>query len=231
MELIHESHQVHFFSNNLDVEPNAQVITAINEQLPEFKWVPVSGTELNPITGEKRNFLTMECIIESVVRMRLEFTREDLVLNVDGCNIDDLQKIVRRIHTQLSALFRLKQANRLSVISSKLYQAPKEQYEALYKKLFTYQGVNPFEWDNRIVERKQVRNSEQINSISSIRRLEIVAPTFNGGAPTDVICVDFDSNTIHQNNQRRFDLRSADNTYQDLFDNNRQLAENVKRYF
>lgn len=230
MELIHQAHQVHFFANNLDVEPNAQVISTINNYLPEFKLVPSSAMEINPVTSDRRNFLVMDGK-SGANRVRIEFLREDIVFHVEGSPLEEFRQLADNVHNKLAEIFRFKQANRLSIISSRVYLGDEQEYQNLYKKLFTYKKISPFEWDNRIAERKVILGVEQINSISLIKRAEITSPVIRNGQPTDVICVELDINTIYQNQDRRFNFENAKPIYDALFQESEHLTEELQRYF
>ncbi|RBM83958.1 hypothetical protein DLR74_18315 [Vibrio paracholerae] len=132
----------------------------------------------------------------------------------------------------LGQLFPFKRGNRISVLNSKFYSGTTEQYEKLYKSLFTYQQATPFEWDNRIVERRTLETSqEQINSISMIRRVEFSSPFINKGVQQDMVVFDLDSNTIYQNTSNRFGLVDSLRVYEELYQNNSRLTTELQRYF
>lgn len=230
MKLDHESHQLHFFSNNADIEANSLFISAMTHSLSEqLSVVPNTGREFEPIQGIQRDFLILTT---PDGRVRIEFPSNEIVISKEGGSLDEFQELCVKILDSLSTLFPMKHANRISVLSSKYYSGSTEDYDELYRKLFTYKAVQPFEWDNRIVQRLTLENSkEEINSISAIRRVEAQGPFTKKGQSKDIIVVDTDSNTIYQNKEFRFSLFNSLETFKELFSNTHSVLDKLNRYF
>lgn len=92
--------------------------------------------------------------------------------------------------------------------------------------------AEPFEWGNRIVERKELPESKEIiNSISAIRRCEVKSPFIDGGRQQDIIAMEIDSNTRHQNSAMRFSTADARLVFAELYNNNDSLTSALGRYF
>lgn len=230
MELIHQNHHLHFFSNNSDIDPSSSVIRALRHALPEHQLVPVPSSEFNTATGQNREYLTL---VTPDQKLRLELPSNEIIIYSFGNeDQEEFKNTAYKIINGLSTLFPLKMANRLSVLNSMYFKSDVEQYEKLYEKLFTYRNANPFEWDNRIVERRTLSQSnEMINSISSIRRAVLNSQFFNNGSPIDLINFDIDSNTIFQNKDRRFTLSESHFVIDELFENNKRIIRELERYF
>ncbi|PNH96735.1 hypothetical protein [Vibrio diazotrophicus] len=231
MELLHETHQLHFFSNNSDIEPTAPFINAFKRELQAFNLVPVSGNELNfsGAGGKQRQFLVL---ITPDNKLRIEFPTSEVVVVVEGGTIEEFREISNSVLSALEKLFPMKMANRLSILNSKYFRSDVDGYRSLYQKLFTYKDAEPFEWDNRIVERKELPESKElINSISTIRRCEVRSPFIDGGRQQDIIAIEMDSNTIHQNSEMRFSISDSRQVFAELFNCNDSLILALGRYF
>ncbi|EEY3949026.1 TPA: hypothetical protein KL340_004971 [Escherichia coli] len=125
----------------------------------------------------------------------------------------------------------MKKGNRIAVLNSRIYQGDESVYFSLYNALFTYKGVNPFEWDNRIAVRKNIEEyQEEINSISTIRRAEISAPFLNNGMPSDCVLFETDTNTLPQNGYMRFGWDEYIRVLELLCQDNLKTIDNLQRY-
>lgn len=230
MKLDHESHQLHFFSNNTDIEANSLFVSAMTHNLSEhLELVPNTGREFEPMKGTQRDFLVLTTPDGKV---RIEFPSNEIVIFQEGGSLDEFQGLSFNILNSLNTLFPMKHANRISVLSSKYYSGSTENYDVLYRELFTYKTAQPFEWDNRIVQRLTLEHSkEEINSISAIRRVEAQGPFTTKGQSKDIIAVDIDSNTIYQNKEFRFSLANSLDTFNELFHNTHNVSSELNRYF
>lgn len=229
VNLLHESHQLHFFVNNTDIESTPSLISAIKEQFPDFQLVPTYGKEFNPVSGDQKDILIL---VSSDHSLRIEFPSHEILILKEGGTQEEFKELSFEIVRGLSDLFRFKMGNRVSILSTKFYQGSKEQYEELYKSLFTYKQATPFEWDNRVVERLELPDSkESINSISAIRRIGVRSPHINNGNETDLIVFELDSNTAYQSAKNRFGLTNCLGVYDELYKNNIRLTKELTRYF
>ncbi|EGQ9716316.1 hypothetical protein FWP28_18795 [Vibrio alginolyticus] len=231
MELLHETHQLHFFSKNSDIEPTAPFINAFKNELQAFNLVPVSGNELNlsGSVGQQRQYLIL---MTPDNKLRIEFPTSEVVVIVEGGTLEEFRDISSTVLSALEKLFPMKMANRLSILNSKYFRSNVDSYSRLYHKLFTYKDAEPFEWDNRIVERKELPESKElINSISTIRRCEVKTPFIDGGRQQDIIAMEIDSNTLHQHSSMRFSIPEARRVFSELYDNNDSLTSALVRYF
>ncbi|HCG6859037.1 TPA: hypothetical protein N2726_004597 [Vibrio parahaemolyticus] len=230
MKLEHESHQLHFFSNNNDIEANSLFVSAMTQNLSEhLSLVPNTGREFEPMKGLQRDFLVLTT---PDGKTRIEFPSNETVIFKEGGTLDEFQELCIKILSSLNKLFPMKHANRLSVLTSKFYSGSEENYNNLYRELFTYRSAQPFEWDNRIVQRLTLeRSGEKINSISAIRRLEVQGPFSMKGQPKDMIVVDIDTNTIFQNKDFRFSLSNSTGVFEELFSSTHSVSSELSRYF
>lgn len=231
MKLLHENHQLHFFSNNLDVEPSAALISEFNSQFEKHGLVPIVGNEvsINGNSGNQRQYLIM---MTPDNKLRIEMPSTEIVIFREGCTQEKFQELTIEVLSGLKKLFPMKKANRLSVLNSKFFKGTEEEYRERYKKLFTYRKAEPFEWDNRIVQKKKLeKEDEVINSISTVRRCAVRSQEIEGGKSLDVIAFDIDSNTISQKNDMRFTINESKSVFEELFANNSTLTNEFGRYF
>ncbi|MEJ5115003.1 hypothetical protein [Erwinia billingiae] len=228
MKLIEQTHQVNFFTNNSDVVPNTITIGSLLERLGKFGLIPTFGQEINAISGEKKQILIM---MDSNQKIRIEFPSHGILFNGLGGEPQEFIELVLSISKELQTVFPVKKGNRIAVLNSRIYQGSDDAYSTLYDKLFTFKGVNPFEWDNRIAIRKEIQDyKEEINSISTVRRTEIAAPFLNNGMPSDCVFFDTDTNTLPQNAHVRFSWEEFSRVLGLLQNDNLKSIESLNRY-
>ena len=228
MKLIEQTHQINFFTNNNDIVPNPLTIGAVLDKIGKFGFVPTFGQEINAITGEKKQILIM---VDTNQTIRVEFPSHGIIFNGLGGDPQEFSEMVLSISRELQNVFPMKKGNRIAVLNSRIYQGDESVYSSLYNALFTYKGVNPFEWDNRIAVRKNIEEyQEEINSISTIRRTEISAPFLNNGMPSDCVLFETDTNTLPQNGYMRFGWDEYIRVLELLCRDNLKTIENLHRY-
>lgn len=229
MNIAHESHQLHYFVNNSDIEAIPQLVSALRERFKDLNLAPTFGQEFNPISGKKRDILVLSSVDKT---LSIEFPRNEILVIKEGGNQKEFKELTIRLLTGIGEFFPFKRGNRISVINSKFYTGSEDEYNSVYNNLFTYTKATPFEWDNRIAERKNLEKSkEEINSISTIRRLEYQHKFIDKGEIKDIIIFEIDSNTIYQNTSNRFGLIDSLEVYDELYANNELLSTELKRYF
>ncbi|MBE8607924.1 hypothetical protein [Vibrio sp. OPT10] len=228
MNLLHQSHQAFFFCNNEDISPTPPIIGALLQALGRFNLIPTIGTEFIANTGTKRQFVIM---VNSDESRRVEFLSNGISIQGQGTSADAFLHDVINFMESLQSVFPGKKSNRISLLNTRIFNGTPEQYDALYKNLFTFTQVSPFEWDNRIVEKKTLPNSsETINSISSIRRCEIKVPQLNNGQSIDSALFEIDSNTVPEHSNLRFGFEDAIAIWKELSENNQALIGQLSRY-
>lgn len=228
MKLLQQTHQVNFFTNNEEIKTSNPVINLLMERLAKFHLMPTYGQEINATTGEKRPIFAM---MDFEQKFKVEFPSHGILINCLSTDFDDFFNSALDVLNVLQSCFPAKKGNRIAVLSTTIYKASEETYEELYTELFTYHAVKPFEWDNRIALRKKIKNfDEEVNSISSIKRGEIVAPFLNSGIPTDCIVFETDTNTLPQNGVMRFNWEDTIHVAQALCADNKINMERLSRY-
>ncbi len=228
MNLFHQSHQAFFFCNNEDIGPTPPIISALLQALGKFNLIPTIGTEFIASTGAKRQFVIM---VNSDESRRVEFLSNGISIQGQDTSADTFLNDVINFMESLQSVFPGKKSHRISLLSTRIFNGTVEQYEELYKQLFTFTQISPFEWDNRIVERKTLPNSgEMINSISSIRRCEVKIPQVNNGQSIDSALFEIDSNTIPEHSNLRFSFVDAISIWRELSENNQTLIGQLTRY-
>lgn len=228
MKQITQSHQAFFFCNNENTAPTPPNISALMAALGKFELIPTIGNEFQTQTGAKRQFIVM---VNSDETIRLEMPSSGISLVKQGGTRESFYELTRNVFNALQSVYPEKKANRISLLNTSFFQGNTEEYEALYNELFTYKDIKPFEWDNRIVEKRELDNSEEkINSISTVRRCENRIAGVNNGNLTDLIVFDIDSNTDAHNNSFRFTFDAALTVWEGLFTNNERLTELLQRY-
>lgn len=228
MKEITQTHQAFFFCNNENTAPTPPNISALMAALGKFELIPTVGNEFQTQTGAKRQFIVM---VNSDETVRLELPSSGISLVKQGGTRESFYELTRNVFNALQSVFPEKKANRISLLNSAYFQGSVEEYEALYNRLFTYNDIKPFEWDNRIVEKRNLEKSEEkINSISIVRRCENRISDFNNGNLTDLIVFDIDSNTDAHNSSFRFTFDAALAVWEELYTNNERLTELLQRY-
>lgn len=228
MDLVQESHQIIFFTDNSDITTAPPIIVSILTAISKYNLIPTFGQELNGFTGEKKQILIMT---NSEQNLKVEFPAGAIVISGGGSKIEDFYSISLGIINDLALVFPHKKFSRVAHTNAKAFHASSEKYQTLYQSLFTYKTVEPFEWDNKIALRERIDfKDEVINSISAIRRCEISAPVFQNGKPFDAILTEVDSNTLPVNDSSRFSWQDALVVLGFIFNNNISLLDKIKRY-
>jgi len=227
MKLVQELHQAHFFTNNADVTATPPIVAALMQAIGRFNLIPNMGDELNAITGERRKIPMMVSPDES---LRVEFPINEIVIIGAGGSLKDFTEKANDIFKELASVFPEKKGNRLSLLNNKFYEGETSEYEELYKKIFTYHDGNPFEWDNRIVERKILPSKEAINSITTIRRCQISSPSIQSNKLINSVIFELDSNTVRENPVMRFSLLDSNKVIGELLANNQDVSNELRRY-
>ncbi|ELY6265784.1 hypothetical protein SNQ38_000958, partial [Cronobacter sakazakii] len=229
MNKIFDYQQINFFTDNNDVTASPHIIKGLLEVLGKYNLIPSFGQEINAMTGEQKQIVAM---IEPQQHYRIEFPSG--MLSILGINMDASSYTEQSINIlrDLKSIFPSKKSNRLAYIHNLVFQSSPETYQQLYKKLFTYHAVEPFEWDSRIAVKKNLDEPDNIvNSISTIRRGLFQMPLISGGifapyaGPIDCISFEMDTNTAPENNNFRFDLENCSVVFDKLFAENNALIK------
>lgn len=228
MKLLHESHQIHFVSDNSDVNVTPHLMSSMLNHLGKFNLIPTFGNMLNPLSGEKKQFIIM---VSPDERLRVEFPADRIMIAMEGLDSASFLKNSFAIIDAVQDIFPTKLATRLSLLTARIYQGSEQQYSDLYDSLFTYKGISPIEWDNRIVERKAIKGEELINVISTIRRCKFSIPKINNGSISDGIMSELDINTVAETKEQRFSLSSAKEFFEELYKEQATASKLLKRYF
>lgn len=228
MRILQQTHQINFFTNNDDTPASHAIVSLLMERLSKFRLMPTFGQEINGVTGEKRQIISM---VDFEQNIKIDFPSHGILLSSLNLAFKDFFDVALKILDALHSCFPTKKANRLAVLSTMIYKSDIETYEKLYEKLFTFRAVKPFEWDNRIALRKTIEGyNEEVNSISNIKRGEIVAPFVNGGIPSDCVIFETDTNTLPQNAVMRFSWDEAINIIKALSQDNEINIKRLARY-
>ncbi|VFZ87145.1 hypothetical protein [Klebsiella variicola] len=228
MKLLFQNFQVNFFTNNQDVAATPPVLSMLLTKLSSLSLLPMFGQELNAITGEKRPMVIMTDAEQS---FRIEFHSHSVIFNAAGGTADEFLSKIESAFDSLQSVFPDKKSNRLAFLHSKIYQGSSEEYLALYKDLFTFHKANPIEWENRVVERFNSSNSDEIfNLVSTVRRATVQSPMFSNGNLTDIINFETDVNTIPETTHFRFDFRSSVSRINELVNKNKEMMSELSRY-
>lgn len=228
MKAIHETHQLFFFSKNMELPATPANISKILTVLTPFGLIPTINNEFDLLSNAKKQILSMIHLDES---LRVEFPSSGIVIVKEGGSSKDFMSLVLSILKALQQLFPFARSNRLSLINNKIFVGTEEQYQEVYKSIFTYKAVTPIEWENRIVlrENSEIIN-EEINTVSTIRRGLIRSQFINQSQTTDVIMFEIDTNTLPTNSDSRFSLDDSDKIYNHFNNLQNKIFEDLKRY-
>ena len=230
MNIIHQEHQGFFFCNNSDLSPSPDVFKTLLDHFSSIGLMPNIGQELNIATGENKQFIIL---VNGTGTLRIEFSTMHILVFQVTSSMEEFYSTFIQIIEKLAALFPFKKGNRLSIVTSKFFNGSEEQYVKLYKNLFTYKSINPFEWENRVAVKINMNfneNSEEVNSISTVRRGEMMSPFFNNGKLTSVVEFNIDTNTSPKNNNNRFSFKESIDLYHKIFENNINSNQEFERY-
>jgi hypothetical protein len=198
------------------------------KDLGSFNLMPTFGHMLNALNGERKQYINM---VNAAQDLRIEFPMDRIIINQDGGNLNSFIEMVPQYLDALKAIFPDKLGYRMSVVTNKVYQGTIEEYNTLYRQLFTYKQATPFEWDNRIAEKKGLQSGEIINSTSAIRRCQLSTPKLNNGRITDAINCEIDVNTVPENRSNRFNLLDAKEHVRSLYAEVESTCGLLQRYF
>ncbi|MCU4415448.1 hypothetical protein KTH71_15725 [Acinetobacter sp. WU_MDCI_Axc73] len=228
MKAIHETHQIFFFSKNTELSATPANITKILNALTPFGLMPTLNNEFDLTTASKKQILSMIHTDES---LRVELPSSGIMISKDGGTSNDFIRLAISILEALRPLIPLVRSNRISLINTKFFAGTEAQFKETYNRLFTYKTVSPIEWENRIVLREKADViGEEINKISTIRRVELRSPFINQSENTDVIMFEIDTNTLANNQENRFSLDQAFDVYKYFNQVQGNLFEELKRY-
>ncbi|HHP8031790.1 TPA: hypothetical protein ACSIR4_000665 [Acinetobacter baumannii] len=230
MKLIFQENQGVFFCNNIDLVPSPELYNLLLNKFSRYGLMPNIGHEFNIQSGEKKQFLTL---VNSSEDLRIEFLSHGVIVSQIKTTFENFYESFIKIINELAELFPLKKGNRVSLVSTKIFDGSEEQYREIYLNLFTYKSVEPFEWDNRIAEKKYIlenNEKEEINSISNIKRGEMVSPFYNNGHPKSVIAFTVDTNTSASKSENRFSFGNSIKVYDEIYNNNIRLLKELNRY-
>lgn len=234
MKKLIDSKQMNFFTNNNDMQVSPPLIKSLLDVLGKFNLVPTFGQEFNPATGEQRQIISM---LDPNQKFKVEFPAG--MIGVSGVNMEDEEFVSKAsdVLKSLKGLFPNKKGTRLAILNARVYQADVEVYDVLYKKIFTYHAVTPFEWDSRIAVKDRLDAfDEEINSISTIKRgmVQLVPAFFTNFSLTandiDTITFEVDSNTHYEDARARFDLEGCAELLKALALKNSIMNQEVRRY-
>lgn len=228
MELLFQTYQASYFTNNSDVTATPPTLAMLLSNLSGFSLLPMFGQEINPHSGDKRQMVIMTSPEQN---FRVEFPIGAINFHALGGTSEEFVNKVEDILKVLQNIFPNKKSTRLAAVNASFYQDSEENYARLYKKIFTHHNAEPFEWDNRIVERIVLGVSkENSNSGSAVRRCFIQAQNVNNNNPTEVINFEVDTNTVAEENRLRFDFTNAGPIIRELQENNNKLIHDLSRY-
>ncbi|NCU07402.1 hypothetical protein [Pantoea ananatis] len=228
MELVLKTYQISFFTNNSDVTATPPMLSTLLGHLSGFSLLPMYAQEINPNNGEKKQMVIMTVPDQS---FRVEFPQGAIFFHGTGYSCDEFLNKVEGVFRILKNIFPNKKANRLAIVNTSFYQDSQENYSQLFKKIFTHPHADPFEWENRIVERKSIDGlDEDVNCSSAVRRCFIQSQMVNNNNPIEVINFEVETNTIGENNSLRFDFDSGIKVLRDLNVTNAKLGDDLSRY-
>lgn len=228
MNIYQKSHQINFFTNNEDIPVSHPVISFLMDRLAKFNLFPTYGQEVNTATGSKKQVFSMVNVDQT---LKIDFPSHGIFITSFSGDFNDFIENSMPLLTTLQSCLPTKLAHRVAVLTSSFYKSEEQIYNQLYRELFTYHEVEPFEWDNRVALRKYIHGFDEIvNSISTVRRGEFVAPFLNGGFPNDSIVFETDVNTLPQNGVYRFNWDSFMETVRALSNEVNQSVIKLSRY-
>lgn len=228
MKLVFQHHQVHFFTDNTDVQPTPATMSIMLDKLGSQHGLMPTYGQMFSLNGEKSQYLIMVSADQS---LRVEFQIDRIVITKEGGDLNSFMGIVDQYLDALHFIYPHKQAHRLAIVTNNVYTGIESEYRDLYHHLFTYKKANPFEWDNRIAVKKSISNNfETVNNISTIRRSPVSLAAVNNGKFVDAITCEVDVNTAPENATPRFNLLAAKEFFPALNNEVEITSSLLKRY-
>ncbi|EKB14487.1 hypothetical protein [Aeromonas veronii] len=202
MKVLSRNYVVNIFVDNSDVTTDVHWISKAMSAFSDLQLIPSFGNEINPMTGEKRNFLRM-VTPDELLQVNIQGQLTSITIANDTDSVDAIGATIVKVISGLVALFPNKVANRIALLTSTLFIGSKEEYQNAFNNL--HKPIDddiPFEWDSRRAVKINLPSVEDnMNAITTIRR------GYHGliNQPMqDSLVVDTDINTAHENQSLRF---------------------------
>lgn len=223
---IAQKYQASIFGNFADILPAPEVISKLLGLFRDKNLLPGTFQEITqqymgPQLRLRLSSQDKEWNVNFAThRMDVEKNPTDL----KGKNLGNVEEFAieanqffNRILTEFS-----RKANRVSLATSGLLkQMAPEKMDSIYSRLFTpiefYRKIPPFEWNSRFASRVVLNiagSSEQMNTITSISRVNGHLVEANTIVSFDRLEVGFDINSAQENQETRFDTFSLVQFYE-----------------
>jgi hypothetical protein len=232
-------YQINFFSDFNNIVVSAETTMKLFSIFKEFDLLPSTFHEFNPnnniaIPRPKFSSVNNEWgVLIGTQKVTIEKTKVSNELEPGSIN-DFVEKALEIFSTFL------KEYNtkgfRISLITESFLpeMGPaklNEIYENWAKPLPFYEGNPPFEWNFRSVGKVNYsisNESEKINVITNLSRVQGHMILNNAPKEFDRVKVDFDINTVAQNNNSRFTLKSVEEFLEQAVNTQSSLISEVE---
>lgn len=218
------SYKSSVFGNMSDIMPSPNITSKILKLFSDNDFLPSTFQEISPLSGPQTRLNLMSQNNEWSIGFgfnRIYIQQQPIDpkgKNLGKINVftDKACEFIERILKEFN-----RKGNRISLISSGfLKEMPDKKLSEIYNKLFNsitfYTTTPPFEWNSRAAARVSLEGSglsEQLNVITKINRVWGYQQKAKETIPFDRIEIGFDINTIHENQETRFDIDSIRTFY------------------
>ena len=202
MQLMATNYVINLFADNNEVTPDVKFIGPCMTHLSAYGLIPSFGNEINGLTGERKNFLRM---VSANEELQINFqSQTTTIVMVVKSHLEEFPPVLTGILQNLNVIFPSKKCNRLSVITSTLFNGTVQEYDKVWKEVYVSSPEDsaPFEWDARQAFKINLEGVEDnMNLVSTVRRGSLNIPN---GNVQDSVVIDTDLNTEFENSTRRF---------------------------
>lgn len=233
-------YQASIFGNLADISPSPEVISKLLTLFRDKNLLPSTFQEISQFTlGPQLRLQLSSPNNEWVVNFlthRIDIEKNPIEPKGENPgSIEEFTKEVSELFARILEEYR-KKANRIALVTGGLLREMNDDkltdiYYKLFKPIDFYQENLPFEWNSRCVGRvpfQIVSSIEQVNVVTTINRLRVNLVQLNTLVNLDRIEVSFDINTIHENQETRFDINSLNSFYLEATKLRSQILSNLE---
>jgi len=215
-------HIASFFLNASDIPPSPEVISDLLRLFQNEGMLPSTFQELGPRGPIPQPRLILQTA-NNEWTIQFASNRFDIAKNPttnNGSNIGDIATFTNNVTDYFTRILNHfnRRGTRLSIATHGIMGEMTElQLESIYRKVIRpisfYDSNAPIEWDLRICSRITTDSNEPINAITIIKKVRgaLIGPT--GSVNFNRISIDFDINTLAENNETRFTSSSLNSFF------------------
>ncbi len=216
-------YMISLFTNASDIIPNASTYSRLATALGDT-YIPITIQEMTPSGSKNRIAMENQELGLKVLFLMNRIIIEKYPTNLaDGDSLGTFESFCDLVNEVIESLLGVfeKDVNRLSFVSTYLLKKEDEEnINPISSKLFVFpqshNETNTFEWNWRMVRSEENtfgEYSEKMNYITSINRIRGMISDNTNNEEFEGLNVEFDFNTIAENQAMRFDIEKIKSFY------------------